>query len=161
MPLLGDEDSKYLRESFAELRSDVSVTVVAREPRPRLILVGANPDPDRDAGAGEDASAEVEQIVDEVAAASPRIKVTHVDAGADAERARTLAGANVPAIVFGGAASKGTLRYFGLPAGYEMSTLIATLMDLGSGEPMVPPEVADELGKLTDPVHIQVFVTPG
>jgi alkyl hydroperoxide reductase subunit AhpF len=156
MPLLGDEDTKYLRESFAELASDVSVTVVTRE-KSRLVLVGADAPDD----AGEDASAEVKQIIDEVAATSPRIKVTNVDAAADAERARTLAGAHLPAIVFGGAQSKGTLRYFGLPAGYEMSTLIATLMDLGSGEPMVPAEVAGELAKLTAPVHIQVFVTPG
>jgi alkyl hydroperoxide reductase subunit AhpF len=155
MPLLGDEDTKYLRDSFAELPTDVSVTVVVRE-RSRLVLPGADED-----GGGEDASAEVKQIVDEVAATSPRIKVTHVDAAADAERAAALAGANLPAIVFGGVASKGTLRYFGLPAGYEMSTLVATLMDLGSGEPMVPKEVSDELAKLTAPVHIQVFVTPG
>ena len=154
MPLLGEEDTQYLRESFAELRSDVDVTVVARE-RSRLVLPGAAEDE------GGDASAEVKQIVDEVAATSPRIKVTHVDAAADAERARTLAGEHLPAIVFGGAAAKGTLRYFGLPAGYEMSTLIATLMDLGSGEPMVPTEIGAELDKLTAPVHIQVFVTPG
>jgi alkyl hydroperoxide reductase subunit AhpF len=156
MALLGDEDTKYLRESFAELRSDVSLTVVVRE-RSRLVLPGA----DDGGGAAEDASAEVKQIVDEVAATSPRVRVTHVDAAADADRARTLAGEHLPAIVFGGAQSKGTLRYFGLPAGYEMSTLIATLMDLGSGEPMVPPEVTVELDKLTAPVHIQVFVTPG
>jgi alkyl hydroperoxide reductase subunit AhpF len=155
MPLLGDEDTKYLRESFAELPTDVRVTVVTRE-RSRLVLPGAD-----DEAGGEDASAEVKQIVDEVAATSPRIQVTHVDAAADPDRAATLAGAHLPAIVFGGVASKGTLRYFGLPAGYEMSTLIATLMDLGSGEPMVPPEVSDELAKLTEPVHIQVFVTPG
>ena len=154
MPLLGEEDTQYLRESFAELRSDVDVTVVARE-RSRLVLPGAAEDE------GGDASAEVKQIVDEVAATSPRIKVTHVDAAADAERARTLAGEHLPASVFRGATSKGTLRYFGLPAGYEMSTLIATLMDLGSGEPMVPAEIGAELDKLTAPVHIQVFVTPG
>ena len=153
MALLGEEDTKYLRDSFAELRSDVSVTVVTRE-KSRLVLPGAG-------AAAEDASAEVKQIIDEVAAASERIKVTHVDAAADADRAHTLAGAHLPAIVFHGAQSKGTLRYFGLPAGYEMSTLIATLMDLGSGEPMVPPEVSAELDKLTAPVHIQVFVTPG
>ena len=156
MPLLGDEDTKYLRESFADLRSDVSVTVVARV-KSRLVLVGAEPDLDEQ----EDTSGEVKQIVDEVAATSPRIKVTHVDGVADPDAATKLAGGNLPAIVFGGAASKGTLRYFGLPAGYEMSTLIATLMDLGSGEAMVPPEVSDELAKLTDRVHIQVFVTPG
>lgn len=156
MPLLGDEDAKYLRESFAELRSDVRVSVVTRE-RSRLVLVGAAPSGD----GGEDASAEVKQIIDEVAATSERIKVTHVDAAADAEGAQKLAGAHLPAIVFSADNAKGTLRYFGLPAGYEMSTLIATLMDLGSGEAMVPPEVADELAKLTDPVHVQVFVTPG
>jgi alkyl hydroperoxide reductase subunit AhpF len=156
MALLGDEDTKYLRESFAELRSDVSVTVVTKE-RSRLVLVGADAPPE----GAEDASAEVKQIIDEVAATSERIKVTHVDAAADAERARTLAGEHLPAIVFGGATSKGTLRYFGLPAGYEMSTLIATLMDLGSGEDMVPPEIAGELARLTAPVHVQVFVTPG
>ncbi len=155
MPLLGEEDTQYLKESFAELRTDVGVTVVTRE-RSRLILPGAGDD-----GGGEDASAEVKQIIDEVAATSPRIKVTHVDAGADADRARELAGAYLPAIVFRGESQKGTLRYFGLPAGYEMSTLIATLMDLGSGEAMVPPEIADELAKLTQPVHVQVFVTPG
>ena len=156
MPLLGDEDTKYLRDSFADLATDVSVTVVTRE-RSRLVLPGA----DEGGGQSEDTSAEVKQIVDEVAAASPRIKVTHLDAGVDAEGASKLAGEHLPAIVFGGAAAKGTLRYFGLPAGYEMSTLVATLMDLGSGEPMVPPEVSVELGKLTEPVHIQVFVTPG
>ena len=155
MPLLGDEDTKYLRDGFAELPTDVSVTVVTRE-RSRLVLPGAD-----DAAGDGDSSAEVKQIVDEVAATSPRIVVTHVDAAADPDRAATLAGGNLPAIVFGGVASKGTLRYFGLPAGYEMSTLVATLMDLGSGEPMVPKEVSDELAKLTAPVHIQVFVTPG
>ncbi|MCU1280660.1 MAG: dehydrogenase, selenocysteine-containing [bacterium] len=155
MPLLGDDDTRYLRESFAALPSDVSVTVVTRE-KSRLVLPGAG-----DGDDAADSSAEVKQIVDEVAATSPRIKVTHVDAVADADRATTLAGAHLPALVFHGTASKGTLRYFGLPAGYEMSTLIATLMDLGSGEPMVPAEVSDELAKLTEPVHIQVFVTPG
>ncbi len=155
MSLLGEDDTKYLREAFAELRSDVRVAVVTRE-RSRLVLPGASDDAD-----GEDASSEVKQIVDEVAAASPRIKVEHVDAAADADRARALAGEHLPAIVFAGEASKGTLRYFGLPAGYEMSTLIATLMDIGSGEQMVPAEVADELAKLTQRVHIQVFVTPG
>ena len=63
MPLLGEEDTKYLRESFAELRADVRVTVVARE-RSRLVLVGAEPSGD----GAEDASAEVKQVIDEVAA---------------------------------------------------------------------------------------------
>jgi alkyl hydroperoxide reductase subunit AhpF len=154
MALLGDEDTKYLRESFGTLNSDVSLTVVTKE-RSRLVLPGAAPDED---GAGEDTSGEVKQIVDEVAAASPRIKVMHLDAGADA--AQELGVPRTPAIVFAGGVTKGRLRYYGLPAGYEMSTLVATLMDIGSGEPMVPAEVSDALGKLASDVHVQVFVTP-
>jgi alkyl hydroperoxide reductase subunit AhpF len=154
MPLLADEDAKYLRESFAELATDVSLAVVTRE-RSRLVLPGAD-----ETDAAPDASAEVKQIVDEVAAASPRIKVEHVDAGAAPDRAASLAGERTPAIVFSGGKAEGKLRYYGLPAGYEMSTLIAGIMDIGSGEAMVPPEIAGELGKLTKDVHIQVFVTP-
>lgn len=154
MPLLADEDAKYLRESFAELAADVRLAVVTRE-RSRLVLPGAD-----EGDAAPDASAEVKQIVDEVAAASPRIAVEHVDAAADADRAAALAGERTPAIVFAGGKTRGKLRYFGLPAGYEMSTLIAGIMDIGSNEEMVPPEIGDELGKLTKDVHIQVFVTP-
>ena len=154
MPLLGDEDAQYLRESFADLAADVQLAVVTRE-RSRLVLPGAD-----EAEAAPDASAEIKQIVDEVAATSPRIKVEHVDAAADADRAAALAGERAPALVFAGGAARGKLRYYGLPAGYEMSTFIAAVMDIGSGEPMVPPEIAGELGKLTQDVHIQVFVTP-
>jgi alkyl hydroperoxide reductase subunit AhpF len=153
MALLGDEDTNYLRESFATLSSDVSLTVVTKE-RSRLVLPGAAPEE----GAGEDTSGEVKQIVDEVAATSPRINVTHLDAGADA--AQELGVPRTPAIVFAGGVTKGRLRYYGLPAGYEMSTLVATLMDIGSGEPMVPAEVSDALDKLASDVHVQVFVTP-
>lgn len=154
MPLLADEDAKYLREQFAAITTDVTLTLVTRE-KSALIMPGANPDEP------EDSSAEVKQIVTEVASASPHIKVVSVDARADADRARELAGELVPAIVFSGGLTKGKLRYFGLPAGYEMSTLVATLMDIGSNESMVPPEVATELSKLESDVHIKVFVTPG
>jgi alkyl hydroperoxide reductase subunit AhpF len=154
MPLIGDEDAKYLREQFATLSTDVTLTLVTRE-KSKLILPGAADDE------AEDHSAEVKQIVGEVAATSPRLKVVEVDAAVEAERARELAGELLPAIVFSGGQTRGKLRYYGLPAGYEMSTLIATLMDIGSNESMVPAEVATELGQLDNDVHIKVFVTPG
>jgi alkyl hydroperoxide reductase subunit AhpF len=151
MALLGDDDAQYLRDAFSVLSTDVTLTVVSR-----LVLPGSDGDP-----SGPDVSAQVKQIVGEVAAISPRLKVEHIDAAADADRAEKLAGTRMPAIVFGAASARGQLRYYGLPAGYEMSTLVATVMDLGSGEPMVPPQVADALAKLESAVHIEVFVTPG
>jgi glutaredoxin-like protein len=155
MALLGDDDTQYLRESFATLAAEVTVTVVTRE-RSKLVLVGAEPSAEP-----EDASAEVVQIVDEVAAAgAPKVKVERIDVATEAARAEALGVARTPALLFASPAAKGRLRYYGLPAGYEMSTLIAALLDLGSGEPMVPPEIAQLLGEMKEPVHIQVFVTP-
>jgi hypothetical protein len=48
-----------------------------------------------------------------------------------------------------------------LPAGYEMSTLIGAILDLGTGEPPLPPPIVERLGALKKDVYIQVFVTPG
>ena len=145
MALLQAEDVKFLTEAFAALKTPVTLTVVAKE-KSRLILPGAEPE---DEG---DASTEVKQIVQEVAATSPHVTV--------AERA-PADGEMVPAIEFGAANAKGKLRYVGLPAGYEMSTLVGAILDLGAGESPLPPPIAERMDKLAKPVHIQVFVTPG
>jgi alkyl hydroperoxide reductase subunit AhpF len=107
------------------------------------------------------ASPEVLQVATEVAATSPHLTLVHVDAAADPERARALGGERTPLMVFSAPSAKGTLRYYGLPAGYEMSTLVAALLDLGGGTPLVPPEIATKLDGLSSDVHVQVFVTPG
>jgi alkyl hydroperoxide reductase subunit AhpF len=146
MPLLQPDDVKFLTDSFAELTAPVTLTVVAKETS-RLILPGADED-----GEAEDTTADVKQIVGEVAATSPQVTV--------AERA-PVEGELAPAIEFAAAHAKGKLRYVGLPAGYEMSTLVGVIIDLGAGEPPLPPPIAERLATLKKDVHIQVFVTPG
>ena len=49
---------------------------------------------------------------------------------------------------------------FGVPAGYEFSTFIEDLRMLGSGDPALSEDTHKALGRLTHPIHIQVFVTP-
>jgi alkyl hydroperoxide reductase subunit AhpF len=151
MPLLGEEDVAFLREQFGELAHDVSLAVITK-PTSRLVVPGHE---EEDA----DASEEVRQIAAEVAATSPRIQLESVDAASD--RARALAGERAPALVLSSPSSRGRLRYYGLPAGYEMSTLVAAISDLGVDEPILPDEVQTRLGGLAKDVHIQVFVTPG
>src|SRR5947208_1832665 len=114
MALLQDEDVQFLTEAFAELKSPVTLTVVAKE-KSRLILPGAAPDEE------QDASSEVKQVVTEVAATSPHLTV--------ADRAPTD-GELAPAIEFSASHAKGQLRYVGLPSGYEMSTLVGAILDL-------------------------------
>jgi len=145
MALLQAEDVEFLTKSFAELAAPVTLTVVAKE-KSRLILPGAEPEDDHDT------STEVKQIVAEVEATSPH--VTSI------ERA-PVEGERTPAIELGAAHAKGKLRYVGLPAGYEMSTLVGAILDLGAGESPLPPPIAERMAKLERDVYIQVFVTPG
>jgi glutaredoxin-like protein len=52
------------------------------------------------------------------------------------------------------------IRFFGIPAGYEFTSLLDSIVTVSRGEDLLTAETKDELGKLDKDVHIQVFVTP-
>jgi alkyl hydroperoxide reductase subunit AhpF len=152
MGLLGDEDLAFLKDNFKQLAHDVQLTVVVREPS-RLVVPGRE-EP------AEDASAELKQLCGELAGTSERIRLEVVDAAQDPERGRALTGDRYPALVMSSATARGRLRYFGLPAGYELSTVVANVLDLGTAAEPLPDEVAARLAALPGDVRVQVFVTP-
>jgi alkyl hydroperoxide reductase subunit AhpF len=105
---------------------------------------------------------ETEQILAEVAALNPNIKVSVHDAAVDPEPARKAGLEGIhPAMVFSSPAAKGTLRYLGIPAGYEFRTLLDTLLAVGTGDSGLSEPSKQELAKVTRPIHVQVYVTPG
>jgi len=146
MEFLGPEDEQFLREAFGQLSADVHVSVETRAVS-RILLAGG---PGLEATSA-DVTAELNGLLGEVASTSPHIKLTS---------AEVVAGDHLPSITFSSTRSRGRLRYLGLPAGHETSTLISTILDLGTDAPLIPDEVAERLGKLEREVHIQVFVTP-
>ena len=54
----------------------------------------------------------------------------------------------------------GAVRFLGLPAGYEFSTLVADLVDVSIGRVDLSEAAQAELRGLEQDVHLQVFVTP-
>jgi alkyl hydroperoxide reductase subunit AhpF len=144
MPLLRPEDVEFLTKSFKEIVEEVTLTLTLRPQRSSLIVSDAEQPP-------EDASDELRQLISEVAATTSKIKVVHQE---------PEPGDLTPAIAFSTSKSQGKLRYIGLPAGYEMSTLVSTILDLGAADLGVPEEVKTRLAALAKPVHVQVFVTP-
>ena len=52
------------------------------------------------------------------------------------------------------------MRFIGLPAGYEFSTLVADLVDVSKGTPALSETTQDELRELDQDLQLQVFVTP-
>ncbi len=50
--------------------------------------------------------------------------------------------------------------FFGVPAGYEFSTLLKDIVQISRGETELAPETREMIKKLSTPVDIKVFVTP-
>ena len=54
----------------------------------------------------------------------------------------------------------GAIRFLGLPAGYEFSTLVADIVDVSTGNIALSEATQEELRGLEQDLHLQVFVTP-
>jgi len=59
--------------------------------------------------------------------------------------------------------SEGTdfgIKYYGIPSGYEFSSLLEDIIMLGSSQTQLSESVAEKIKAIEHPVHLQVFVTP-
>ncbi len=52
------------------------------------------------------------------------------------------------------------IKYYGIPSGYEFSSLLEDIIMLSTGNTGLPANVVEEVKKIDKPVHMQVFVTP-
>ncbi len=66
-----------------------------------------------------------------------------------------------PAIVVRSEEKDYGIRYIGIPAGFEFTSLIGAIEDVGKGDPGLSPDTRLTLASLSRPVHIRVFVTYG
>ncbi len=110
-----------------------------------------------------DMCADTRALITEIAELSDKLSVDVQDFVADSELAETYKVDKIPAVVvlpdepepkdYG-------IRLFGIPAGYEFSTLIEDILMVGQRDSGLSPETLEALGRLDKPVHIQVYVTP-
>jgi alkyl hydroperoxide reductase subunit AhpF len=99
------------------------------------------------------------KLLEEVSALSDKVKLTVHELTSAREEAERLGIDRVPAFVFSGAA-KGTVRFFGIPSGYEFSAFIDDLVDTSTGTTELSDETRQFLGSLTENLNIKVFTTP-
>lgn len=106
---------------------------------------------------------ETREIAEEIAALSDNLSVEVLDLEADKDRAESFDVDKIPAIVLLGADDKDYgVRYYGIPSGYEFSSLLHDIKAVAAG-PAGSELSADTLAyleKLEESVHLQVFVTP-
>lgn len=107
--------------------------------------------------------AETRQIVEEIAALSELVEVSVLDFLEDADKAEIYNVDKIPAIVILGVDDHDYgVRYFGIPSGYEFTSLLEDIKTVAAGPEKVglSQETVDYLTGLDSPLHLQVFVTP-
>ena len=107
--------------------------------------------------------AETRQLLEEVAALSDKLSLEILNLLLDKEKAAEYGIDKVPATAILDATSEPNdygIRYYGLPAGYEFSTLLDAILDVSKADSGLAPSSREKLQTLSQPLHLQVFVTP-
>lgn len=99
------------------------------------------------------------EMLEELAPLSDRLVLEQHDLVKDEALAKSYGIDKVPALVVRGDEDPG-IRLFGVPAGYEFTSLIEAILDVGGRGHRLPDEVVARLAAVDRPVHIQVMVTP-
>lgn len=104
------------------------------------------------------------QLMEEVVALSEKLNLETYDLAESSDTAAKYRVDKTPSLVIAGKNGAEPIdygiRYAGIPAGHEFSSLIQDLLTVSSGDHGLSPETLDFLNTLEEPVHLQVFVTP-
>lgn len=144
MSLIKEKDRQHLIKEFEALREPVKILVFTQEMECEYCR-------------------ETRAIAEEVASLSPKISLEIYDFVADQQVVEQYGIDKIPATVImrGGEKPKDYgIRYYGIPAGYEFSSLIEDILMISAGESGLNQETKTQLAALTQPLHFQVFVTP-
>ena len=147
MTLLTDSIQKQIREAFQTLTDPVKIVMFTQ---------GGNV-PECET------CAETRQLLEEVTALSDKITLEVHDFARETQLAEQYHIDKIPAVAIlsGGVTPKDYgIRLYGVPAGYEFSTLIEDILMVSQQKAALNAKTLAELKKLTQPVNIQVFVTP-
>ncbi len=102
---------------------------------------------------------EARQLLEELAGLSEKLSLEIYNFLLDREKVAEYGIDKVPATVVRQEKDLG-IRFYGIPAGYEFSTLLDTILSLSEGDSGLKPESKERLAKVAQPLHLEVFVTP-
>lgn len=98
------------------------------------------------------------QLAEELAGLSDKVTLSVHDFQQDKEAVDKYRIERVPALVVEGEKDY-RIRFYGIPAGYEFTTLLNALQIAGRRNSGLKPQTREKLQAITSPVKIDVFVT--
>ena len=140
MGLLNESDKDAIRGRFEELQNDVKIINFTQSVECTYC-------------------SETRNLLEEVTDLSDKISLEVFDFITDEEKVKEFNIDKIPATVVMGEKDYG-IRYYGIPSGYEFSSLLEDIKMISSGDSGLSQDTKDSLKALTDPMHLQVYVTP-
>jgi len=143
--LLNEQVVRQIDETFARLKEPVQILFF---------------------GSGENCGycAEIQQLLEELAAVNDKVSLKTFDIQADKEAAEKYNIDKFPAIVIaakdGEQVSNLGVQFSGVPSGHEFATLINDIVMVSNRDSGLSPDVREFLKNLNQPLLLQVFVTP-
>lgn len=139
MALLNDEVRAQVRQELSGLANPVKLIVFTQEVECQYC-------------------AETRALAEELSGLSDLVSVEVYDFLRDKAKADELGVDKIPAIAVLGKKDYG-IRFYGIPGGYEFSSLLEAIKLVASGDSGLSPESRRALANMKKPVHIRVFVT--
>jgi len=143
---INDEIARQVKEVFDQLTNPVE-----------LLYFGQQTE-------GDEYCAETLQLLEEVVALSNMINMSIYDLDQNTEQAHQYKVDKAPGFVIAGKDGDHIIdygiRYYGIPSGHEFTSLINDLVMVSSRNSALSEPTRQFLKNLTQPVHLQVFVTP-
>jgi glutaredoxin-like protein len=143
--LLSEQVISQIRQSFEEIKEPVQILFFGSQDNCEYC-------------------ADTRQLLEEVAAIDEKVSLNIYDLKDNADMAVKFNVDRVPAIVI--AAKDGDqitnlgIQYSGIPSGHEFGTLINDIVLVSGRDSGLSLEVREFLKHLSQPLHLQVFVTP-
>jgi len=144
MALLSPTDQQTLRDAFASMTRPVTILFFTQT---------------IDCETCED----TKQILAELVAVSEQVAVEEVNLVLEKERAAQYGIDRAPGLALLGGEERedSRIRFLGAPSGYDFMSLVDAVLLVGGGSPQVLSEdTLARLGLVTEPLTLQVFVTP-
>lgn len=143
--LLNDDVIGQIRDAFAPMKESVQILYFGKKDNC-------------------DYCDDTRQLIEEVVEISEMLTLSIYDLDDDADVAKNYNVDKAPGIVIAGkdgdAISDYGIRYAGIPSGHEFTSLIQDILLVSGRDSGLSPETRDFLKELTEPVLLQVFVTP-
>jgi glutaredoxin-like protein len=141
MKFLKDQIVTDLKNSFKKLNKPVVISFFTQEMECRFCQ-------------------ETKQLLSEVAEISDKIHLKIFDFVADKNEADRLGIDKIPAIAVQSEQHDYGIRIYGIPGGYEFTSLVELIQMVSTGESSLSRETKRYLDQLQTDIHLQVFVTP-